>query len=164
MFVSSYTTHIQSDISSKDSRQRLQKPNASSESFSQKLAQKTPTPNFTNSPIPIDYISKGQAHTNRQELEFQKEQLKNPDKSSAKEMKESINKLSAHNSMAGAKNAYENINKAFSSFPKQALSMDQTPKMDKNLPEEALQAKELTMKHQMVNTYISNDNYYRVTA
>ena len=164
MFVSSYNTYVQTDSSVKANRQRLEKTNSNSDAFAQKLAQKTPALNFTNSPIPTEFISKNQAHTNKQELDFQKEQLKNPDTSSAKEAQETLSKFSATNSLTSAKNAYENTNKIHSVFSTQSLSIDQTPKMDKNLPIEAQNAKELAMKHKMVNTYISNDKYYQITA
>ena len=164
MFVSSYNTYVQTDSSVKDSRQRLEKTNSSSDAFGQKLAQKTPDLNFINSPIPNEFISKNQAHANKQEIEFQKDQLKNPQNSSTKEIKETLNKFSASNSVTSAKNAYENTNKLYSVFSKQSFSIDQTPKMDKNLPSQAHEAKELSMRSQMVNTYISNDKYYQITA
>ena len=164
MFVSSYNTYVQTDTSLKNSKQRLEKGDSGSSSFNEKLTQKTPFTNLSNSNIPIDYISKSQAHANKQELEFQKEQLKSPDNTSSKETKNTLNTFSAHNSLTSAKNAYENTNKVYSVFPKQSLSIDQTPKMDKNLPQEAQEAKELTMRHTMVNTYISNDKYYQITA
>jgi hypothetical protein len=164
VFVSSYNTYVQTDSSVKDAKQKLQKPNSSSDSFAQKLAQKTPTANFTSSPIPAEFISKNQANINKQNLEFQKEQTKNPQDVSAKEIKETLKKFSANNSLTSAKNAYENSNKMYFLFPKQAISIDQTPKMDKNLPQEAYEAKELNMRHKMVNTYVSNDKYYQITA
>ena len=164
MFVSSYSTYIQSDISSKENKQRLDKPSSSSESFGDKLTQKAPSANFTSSPIPHEYLSKSQINSSKQELDFQREQLKNPQNNSAKEAKETINRFTANNSLMSAKNAYENVNKVYTAHSKQSASIDQTPKMDKNLPQEARQAKELTMRHKMVNTYISNENYYRITA
>ena len=165
MFVSSYSTYIQSDFSSKDSKQKLEKLSSASENFGSKLAQKsTPTSGFSSSPIPVDYISRSQTHTNKQELEFQKGQLKNPDNKEAKATKETLNTFTSHNALSSAKNAYEASNKMYSVFPKQSITIDQTPKMDKNLPQEAHEAKDLAMKHKMVNTYISNDNYYRATA
>ena len=165
MFVSSYSTYTQSDISSKESKQRLEKTSTSSQDFSSKLAQRSiPTSGFTTSAIPVDYISRSQTHANKQELEFQKEQLKNPDNKEAKATKETLNTFTSHNALSSAKNAYEASNKMYSVFPKQSITIDQTPKMDKNLPEEAHEAKDLAMKHKMVNTYISNDNYYRATA
>lgn len=164
MFVSSYSTYIQPDISSKESRQRLEKTNSNPSTFSDKLNKEAASASFKSSGVPIDYISRSQAHSNKQELEFQKEQLKNPDNQALKDAKDTMNKFASHNSLSSAKNAYENTNKVFSVFSKQATTLDQTPKMDRNLPQEAQEAKELTMRHQMVNTYISNDNYYRITA
>ena len=165
MFVSSYNNYVQPDLSSKESRQRLEKTGNGSQEFSSKLAQKSlPASSFTNSSIPVDYISRSQTHTNKQELEFQKEQLKNPDNKEAKATKETLNTFTSHKALSSAKNAYEASNKMYSVFPKQSITIDQTPKMDKNLPQEAHEAKDLAMKHKMVNTYISNDNYYRATA
>jgi len=165
MFVSSYSTFTQSDFSAKESKQRLEKTSASSQDFSSKLAQKSiPTSGFMNSSIPVDYISRSQTHANKQELEFQKEQLKNPDTKELKTTKETLNTFSSHNSLSSAKNAYQASTTMYSVYPKHSITIDQTPKMDKNLPEEAHAAKDLAMKHKMVNTYISNDNYYRATA
>lgn len=165
MFVSSYSTYIQSDFSSKESKQKLEKLASTSQDFSSKLAQNsTLVSGFPNSSIPIDYISRSQTYTNKQELEFQKEQLKNPDNKEAKATKETLNTFTSYNSLSSAKNAYEASNKMYSLFPKQSITIDQTPKMDKNLPQEAYEAKDLAMKYKMINTYISNDNYYRVTA
>lgn len=164
MFVSSYNTYVQTDSSVKDAKQKLAKPSSSSDSFAQKLAQKTPTTNFTSSPIPAEFISNSQANTNKQNLEFQKEQIKNPQDVSAKEIKETLNKFATNNSLTSAKNAYADSNKMYSVFPKQSISIDQTPTMDRNLPQEAQEAKELTMRHKMINTYMSNDRYYQITA
>ncbi|MBC8236816.1 MAG: hypothetical protein H8E76_01170 [Helicobacteraceae bacterium] len=165
MFVSSYSTYIQSDFSSKESKQKLEKSGSASQDFSSKLAQtSTPASGFASSSIPIDYISRSQTHHNKQELEFQKEQLKNPDNKEAKATKETLNTFASHNSLSSARNAYEASNKMYSLFPKQSITINQTPKMDTNLPQEAYEAKDSAMKHTMVNTYISNDNYYRLTA
>lgn len=164
MFVSSYNTYIQTDNSTKESRQRVEKPSSSTESFGEKLTQKTSLSNVSNSAAPIDYISRGQARSTKQELEFQKEQLKNSDKQAPQELKETISKFALHNSLNGAKNAYGTSDKIYSLLPKQTTTIDQTPVMDRNLPEEAYEAKELAMKHKMINTYIANENYYRVTA
>jgi len=163
MFVSSYSTYIQSDISTKENRQRLEKPSAESD-FSSKLSKASSSVDFKSSVTPIDYISKSQAHTNKQEIAYQQEKLKNPESKILNDTKETLNKFTAHSSLTSAKNAYENINKAFTAFSKNTATLNQTPQMDNNLPEEAQEAKELSMRYKMVNTYISNDNYYRITA
>ena len=164
MFVSSYNSYVQTDSSLKSSRTKLDKLNSVSDIFSKKLAQKNFTDSFNASSIPSQYISKNLAHTNKQELDFQKEQLKNPQNEVTKEIKETLTKFAVNNSLTNAKNAYEHTTKIYTPYTKQSISLNQTPKMDKNLPEEAYEAKEFHMRHTMIHTYISNDRYYQVTA
>ena len=52
----------------------------------------------------------------------------------------------------------------FSLFQKPHATLDQTPKLENTIPKEPSDIKELNMRHKMVNTYIANDNYYKITA
>ena len=52
----------------------------------------------------------------------------------------------------------------FPIIKKPAFTLSQTPKIDEKLPLDVQEAKEKTLRHTMLNTYISNDNYYRITA
>ncbi|MBA1432652.1 MAG: hypothetical protein FAF04_03430 [Epsilonproteobacteria bacterium] len=64
-----------------------------------------------------------------------------------------------------AKEAYTQTLQPFS-FMKKPKSAQQKPLslQDIHLPKEARSAKEQILRKEMVNTYIANDNYYRVTA
>jgi len=165
MFVSSYSTYVQPDLSSKESRQRVQKSSELANNFKDSLESKSALKSdFKTSPIPLDYISKAQTHSNKQELEFQKKALENPQNTTEKETKNLLNKLHSHNALSYAKNAYENSSKVFSVYTKQNTTLDQTPKINDYFPQEAKEAKEASLRFTMVNTYIENEKYYQVTA
>lgn len=164
MFVSSYSTYIQSNTSDKTAKQRVEKPSSEIRSFDSKPNQNATSTGIKNTALPIDYISKSQVLNNKQELEYQKQQLQEPSKNPTNTTKETINKFGGHNSLINAKSAYESNSKMFSLFAKPHVALDQTPTIDKTLPKKAQDAKELSMKNLMVNTYIANDNYYKVTA
>ena len=73
--------------------------------------------------------------------------------------------FSAIKTRQDAKNAYAESVQPFS-FMKKPKMPQQKPIALRNaqLPKEAQSAQEHILKVQMVNTYIENDNYYRVTA
>jgi len=52
----------------------------------------------------------------------------------------------------------------FSLLVKPKQTINQTPKIDQKMPIEAQDAKESVIRSTMVNAYIANDNYYRITA
>ena len=109
------------------------------------------------SSIPIDYISKNVVLHNKQELEKQQSKLKDS-------TEEKVSRFSGKNSMINAKSAYERNAKMFSLFNIPQVALNQTPSLQNSLPTEPMDIKELNMRHTMVNTYIANDNYYKVTA
>lgn len=164
MFVSSYSTYINTNASDKAAKQRYDKSGAESKSFDSELSKKNSSLSFKSSNLPIDYISKSQFLHNKQELEFQKQQLQEPQNKTLNQTKEMMNKFSGQNSLLSAKSAYESNSKMFSLFQKPHATLDQTPKTDKKLPLKTQEAKENNLRHLMVNTYIANDKYYQVTA
>ena len=156
MFVSSYSTYIQANTSDKAARQGVKRVDGESKSFKSSLEESISTANFESSNLPIDYISKNKVLNNKQLLENQNS-LENTTKSLT-------DKFGLQNSLVGAKGAYESNSKMFSLFQKPHATLDQTPKIENTLPKEPKDIKELNMRYKMVNTYVANDNYYKITA
>ena len=167
MFVSSYSTYIQTNTSDRAAKQRVGKPSLESQSFSSKLTQATSSPTLINTALPVDYISKSQVLNNKLELDYQKDKLKESKNNSFSTTKEFTSKLSAQSSLVSAQSAYESNSKIFSLYQKPHATLNQTPDIEKTLPKEPKEIqeiKELNMRHKMVNTYIANDSYYKITA
>ena len=168
MFVSSYSTFIQTNNSDKNIKQKVEQPSKSTESFSNKLKSSIGSVSYTTSNLPISYISQSQVLNNKNELEAQSKQLKEPQDKNQEKTQSLIGKYTAQNSLISAKSSYEAGSiKIFSVMRKPQVALNQTPSIENSLPnkpQEVADARELTMRHKMVNTYIANDNYYKVTA
>jgi hypothetical protein len=52
----------------------------------------------------------------------------------------------------------------FSLVKKPTLALSYLPKIDEKLSPDVKEAKEKNLRYTMVNTYMENDKYYRVTA
>ena len=153
MFVSSYSTYIDTNTTRRSQHERSESVKKPSVSFESKLLQTTPKDVVLGSKLPLNYISNYKALNNQQKLE-EKELTKNPAKM----------KFSKISSMNSAHIAYGNNSKMFSLIAKPKQTIDQTPRVDKNLPQEAQNIQGDIMKQKMINTYISNENYYHITA
>jgi len=150
MHVSSYSTFINTNSSQKVQREREVPQKESKTSFT-KLS---PTPDKVldkTSKLPINYVSDYKVLNNQQKL-----QEETPNNAKVK--------FSKIKTFVSAKDAYTDNSKNFSLLVKPSATLDQTPKIDKKMPQKAQDAKEAIMKHTMVNTYIANDNYYKITA
>ena len=157
MFISSYNTHVQINNSEKLSKERFERQNAAEKSFSSKLAS-TIQPSTLKSPsTPVDYISKGLVLNNKLELENQKNGIKDSKKNN-------LDNFTLKSSLLNAKTAYEGNTKMFSLVKIPNVALNQTPSFEMSLPKEPQEIKELHARHKMINTYIANENYYRVTA
>lgn len=151
MYVSSFNTYINSESTAKTHSNRGQEKKNSTESFETRLLSKT-VKNVDSTPkFPINYISNYKALNNQQKLQ---------DNSQNSE-KTKFSKLEAE---AEAKNAYSDNSKLFSLVLPPRATLDQTPTIDKKLPQNIQDIKEKNLRQTMVKTYISNENYYRVTA
>jgi len=153
MFVSSYSTYIDTSVTKKIQNDRPIEKVKPTESFASKLLQTTQKDVSFGTKLPINYISNYKALGNRQRLEQREEKQTNA--------KSTFSKLSA---MSNSKVSYEVNSKMFSFMLKPKGTIDQTPKLDRNLPVKAQEKQESLMKTAMVNAYIANDNYYRITA
>ena len=151
MYVSSFSTYINAESSARVQQSGAQNNKSSTESFETKLLSKTVKDIDTSAKFPINYISNYKALNNQQKLQ------ENPQNSE----KTKFLKLEAQ---AEAKNAYSDNSKIFSQILTPRATLDQTPKIDKRLPENIQDIKEKNLRHTMVNTYVSNDNYYKITA
>jgi len=150
MFVSSYSTYVNVNSSQKiDKKEPSQKEGSS---FADKLSSKT-IPNISvATSLPVNYISNYKALNNQQKLE--QDNLQNKEKT----------KFTKINATVSAKDAYTDNSKVFSFLIKPKATLDQTPKIDKRLPENIQEIKEQNLRNTMVNTYISNENYHKITA
>ncbi len=153
MFVSSYSTYVDTAVTKKIQADSVIKPIKKMESFASKLLQNRQKNVLTNSKIPLNYVSNYKSLNNRQLLDQQtNQQITTTLK---------FSKLSA---MSKSKISYEENTKMFSLLIKPKGTINQTPKLDKNLPTKAQEDQESFMKVKMLNTYIANDNYFKVTA
>ena len=151
MYVSSFSTYINSESSTKTQQNRVQENKSPSELFETKLLSKT-VKNVDISPkLPINYISNYKALNNQQKLQ------ENPQSNE----KSKFLKLEAE---AEAKNAYSDNSKIFSLILPPRITLNQVPRVDKELPQNIQDIKEKNLRHTMVNTYISNESYYKITA
>jgi len=153
MFVSSYSTYIDTSTTKRNQNERSESAKKPSEPFESKLLQTTPKDVVLGSKLPLNYISNYKALNNQQKLQ-EKELTQNPSKL----------KFSKISSMNSAHVAYGDNSKMFSLIVKPKQTIDQTPRVDKNLPQEAQNIQGNIMKQEMINTYISNENYYHITA
>jgi len=151
MFVSSFSTFVHSTNTNKSIDFKKNDEKEKSESFSKSLSDLTILKPYSDKSLPINYISNYKSFHNHQKLQ---EHLQSQGEYTLKQ-------LSTLNS---AKVAYDENSKMFSLARKPSLSLSQTPKIDEKLPRQEQEAKEKTLRHSMINAYISNDNYYRVTA
>ena len=154
MFISSYNTYIDTSLTQRVQKERGEGVRKSAEPFSLKLTQPAQTELLATKKLPIDYISKYKVLNNKQEMEKQNTANNTP----AKMVFSKIYTLSS------AQTAYGENAKMFSLLLKPKPTLSQTPKLDNSLPQDAQSAQVETMKKVMVNAYVANDNYYRITA
>ncbi len=148
MFVSSYNTYIAHKPSTKieGSTQKENEKNSSSsekELFSTELEKVA-----SSTKIPLNYISRYKSLNNQQLLQQQNERNKDYSKTKF----EKINKITT------AQNAYSENSKLFPLLQKPKIALAQEVKQPKNIQQNNV------LKQKFINTYIANDNYYKVTA
>ncbi len=146
MFVSSYSTYIDTTANKRVQNERVQGEKKSSQSFQNKLLVTPQKTLQAGSELPVNYISNYKSLNIKQQLLQEQEKSQNSDK-----MK--FTKVSAQ---GNAKVAYEENSKMFSFLIKPKQTLSQTPDL--------MKSKESFLRETMVNTYTANDNYYRITA
>jgi len=154
MFVSSYSTYLDTSATKRVQNSKQESTKKVGDSFNTKLQATSFTQIDTpNNKLPINYISNYKSLNTKQQLDLQ-EQSQSSEKT----------KFTKVNAQTNAKVAYEDNSKMFSLLQKPKATLDLSPKIDKKLPEAALRGQKSIMKTEMVNAYIANDNYYRITA
>ncbi len=151
MFVSSFNTYINADSMAKTHTNKVKESKSTPASFETKLLSKTVKNLDTSPKFPINYISNYKALNNQQKLQ----------ENHQNSAKTKFLKLEAE---AEAKNAYSDNSKIFSLILAPRATLDQTPRIDKELPQNIQDIKENNLRHTMLNTYIANESYYRITA
>ena len=151
MFISTYSTYVNTNTSEKSHRQADDRFKTKSEPFNLEQAQSTLIkPNIIKN-LPVDYVHNYKAFNNQLKLQ---EQVQTPDEIKFKKIKD----------LDSAKNAYEENSKMFPLFKKPSFSLSQPMIANKTLPQDIKELKEENLRHVMVNTYIANDKYYQITA
>ena len=149
MFISSYNTY--NDISNlqKNNKNKSDRKGSVFTQYRQKSIK-----TFNNNALyikPISYLYSSKTFNNKYRLQEQ-----NSQKSQIK-----FTKLT---SISHARDAYEESSKIYSFFKSTNISINQTPKINKNLPQELKKLKTENLRHTMLDTYIENDKYYKITA
>jgi hypothetical protein len=154
MYVSSYNTYVSTNSSEKTQRNQTQNTKESSSNFSSKLSLSTPQKSLSQhtQQLPVNYISNYKSLNNQQRL--QEDFNKNTQ----------TKKFTKIATMQSAKNAYSENSVLFASLRVPKITLSQTPTVDKKLSLKAQEAQKNALKHTMVNTYIANENYYKITA
>lgn len=153
MLVSSYNTYINTASTQRTQNERNDGSKKVAKSFVLKPTQLVNKNISPSSSLPIDYIPKYKVLNNKQVVQ-QQELANNPAKM----------KFTKISSIASAQVAYSENSKMFSLLAKPKPTINQMPRIDQELPKEAQKGQESIMKSIMVNTYIDNDNYYKITA
>jgi len=156
MFVSSYSTYISTNSSQRAEKERVDSTKTKSTSFENKFSAlnsaATKSIAVAQHNLPVNYVSNYKVMNNQQKLHEQTQQTA---------QKEKFTKLSG---MSSAKIAYKENSTMFSFLIKPKTTLDQTPALDKTLPSKAQETQEKSLRHAMINTYVTNENYYRITA
>lgn len=154
MFVSSYNTYIDTATTKRVQPEREDVAKETpTKSFSSKLLQSVNKDVSLSQKIPLNYISNYKALNNQQKLAH-----------SELAQSKSKMKFTKLSSMDSASVAYTNNSKMFSLILKPKKTIDQTPRLDKNLSKEAQVSQESLLRKKMINAYVANENYFHITA
>lgn len=153
MFVSSYSTYLHTNTTDKSTKKDTYKELTSNKSFNTEgfnSSQNTTNPLQDN---PIDYHLNQKSLNTKAQIQQQYQENKQ------------TNKFAAINSQVKASLAYSSSSTIFSLIPKSQPTIKPTTQIvNQNLPQDIKDIKESFLKIKMLNTYISNNNYYQITA
>lgn len=156
MFVSSYSTYVHANSTDKVQKDKEVQSSKNGYSRFSNLQKQEAQPmsqplELPKKQLPLSYISDYKVMNNQQKLQENSQQTQ----------KTKFAKISA---LSHAKSAYSENSMLFASLRKPKITLDQTPSLDSTLPQKALEAQEFILKRKMLNTYVANDNYYKITA
>jgi len=163
MFVSSYNTYIHTSAKDKAIQEKDTSLKNSTSSFTLKESETTEVPLVKSLALPVNYVLSNKSFGTKIELERQKQELAHQEGELSKS-KELTQEFTSFSRIKKAQTAYQDNSKIFSFFRKAYPAQSQTPTVDKKLSPEIQNIKEKNIRHIMVNTYISNENYYKRTA
>jgi len=156
MFVSSYSTYIQTGAANKNIRQKdTEYENRSA--LSSKLYEKNTPALSSGAPFAVDYIAKNNNFYTKLFLE------KNQDEQSA-QTKELTHKFIDQSTLQDAKKAYTQLPKMSSFFRETFIAFDKTQTVASKSSQETQESKDTATRKLMIDTYIANDNYYKISA
>ncbi len=151
MFVSSYTTYVSANTSDKINQKHIDNKKDESKLFATKLLETQVQKLHTNKNLPIDYVHNYKSFNNQQKLQ---EGIKTPDEIKFQKAKD----------MKNAKSAYEENSKIFSLLKKPTMTLSNINSLGNSLPQNIQEIKNKNLQNIMVNTYLENDKYYKITA
>ena len=151
MFVSSYSTYINTSTSDKTNKLKIDTQKDELKPFSSELSKSTSVETYSVKKLPIDYVSNYKTFNNQQKMQDQ----------TIIQEEQKLKKISTLNS---AKTAYEDNSKIFSPFKKPTVTLSQTSQSDRRQPKNIQDIQISNLKNTMLNTYIENDSYYKITA
>jgi hypothetical protein len=164
MYVSSYSTYINTSTSQKSDKYKYQKDEVASKSFNIPSVDITPSNILNTSSLPIDYVSTPLLLKNRYEIESQKQKMQDGENKTVETIKENLDKFQEQNFLLNLKDSYESNAIMFPILQKPHVALNQTPTIDQSLPKNIQELKENNLRHVMVNTYLENNIYYQITA
>ncbi len=156
MFVSSYHTFFNINSSTKTSKDKSDSSLDRVKSFKNILTNSSTKDLANKKQTPINYISKGQVQYNKTIIELQEKKLNNTQNSNFKKSIESTKKFSNTLTVKTATISYKENTKKFYIMKKPNVALEQTTKEINNMFK--------TLRHNIVNTYLDNDNYYKLQA
>jgi len=164
MFISSFSTYATNNTSNRAAKTAANEKETKATSFSDKLTKNISHPSLVKQNISINYISQGKAQHNKQMIEISQKNIQNSKKDDFKTTNNIKNSFTSNASLQSAKVAYTSNAIMFPLLKKPTATINQTPTISKALPQDIQELKEKNMRHIMVNTYLANDNYYKITA
>ncbi|MDA7817631.1 hypothetical protein N9A28_05530 [Sulfurimonas sp.] len=151
MFISTYNTYINTNTSDKSIKDRFDHQKDSAQTFKSQLAKSTIAQPKTLNNLPVDYVSNNKSFQVQHKLQ---EQTKNSFEV----------KFQKVNAMKSAAAAYIENTTMFSYMKKPSSPIAKANKEDLYSPQNIQEIKEEKLRFTMINTYISNDKYYQITA
>ncbi len=156
MFVSSYSTYLHTNTTDKNAKKVGSSESTSNKSFNVKNLDDSQNTTRTLVNTPVNHQSNHQFLRTKAKIQQQAEQDNQTNQTT---------KFKTMNSQIKASSAYTANSTMFSLIPKNKLTLKHnTQAINQNLPQEIKDIKESFLKIKMVNTYISNNNYYQITA
>jgi len=150
MFISSYSTYIDTSKTTRLKKDRDEKDKPFSANFSKELSKSIITPRTVKS-FPIDYISNYQTFRNQQKLNYN---FKNQD----------LAKFVKTSKQLNAQTSYKQNSRMFSLILKPLGTLNQTHKINTILPNNFQELKKQFARKDMISTYTSNVSYFNITA